>query len=83
MSLIDTFKEQDRVSIQDTLTALAEDSNVFSVSLPSDHLPFLEGHEYYVYMQDDEVVFLLRDEHRTCIKILAEFNNSFYTSIIF
>lgn len=71
MSLIATFTKQTSKTIRETLMALSADSKVFSAQIQSE-LPFMSGHEYYVYMQDDEVVFLLRDLHRDNTAVLAD-----------
>lgn len=72
MSLIATFKSLDRDNAQDTLDDLAADNNVFSAQLITTQAPFLEGHGYYVYMQDDEAVFLLKDKHHDNTDVLAD-----------
>jgi stage V sporulation protein K len=71
MSLIESFKDQGWDTIRQTLEALAADSKVFSARIQSE-LSFMGGHEQYVYMQGDETVFLLRDEHRSGIPVLAD-----------
>ena len=71
MSLIATFTGQDKETIQGTLSALAADSKVFSARIQSE-LSFMEDHELYVYIQSYETVFLLRDEHRADIPVLAD-----------
>ena len=71
MSLITTFKNQNSKTIWETLRILAADNSVCSSRLQTRQIA-PHGHQYYVYIQNDEIVFLLRDEHLANTNVLAD-----------
>lgn len=71
MNLIDLFKKQDNESIMSTLDALAIDKEVFSAELRP-IAPNVGSHKYYIYMTDNEVVFMLLDADRANTDVLAD-----------
>lgn len=78
MNLIDLFKRQDCNSILTTLDALATDNKVFSAQLPPIepcgvvHKYYILDYDYYIYMNDYEVVFMLWDAYHPNADVLAD-----------